>query len=245
VRLMKLTSVTMFVTLLGAATLFGQSAATAARPQKSNIHGTIRLDPATVAFGAEVTFENGKANTIAFTDKEGFYEANLPVGFYTMNVNPMTPGFREYRRPLFRVASATNLTLDATVGPGVPCDLVVPDGSDHTLTPDEAQDACGSLDIFEAPSKDGTPFQLFIDYPNRQRTDRGVIYNSRKLEGFKTPVLVAYNLFTLQADNVVYDVQDRILKAMGNVLVVSPDGGTQRADSMTLKIENGEVTPLL
>jgi hypothetical protein len=245
VRLMKLTSITMFVTLLGAAALFGQSAATAARPQKSNIHGTIRLDPATVAFGAEVTFENGKANTTAFTDKEGFYEANLPAGFYTMTVNPMTPGFRKYRRPLFRVAPAMNLTLDATVEPGVPCDLVVPEGSDHTLTPGEAQDACGSLDVFEAPSKDGTPFQLFIDYPNRQRTDRGVVYNSRKLEGLMTPVLVAYNLFTLQADNVVYDVQARILKAMGNVLVVSTDGGTQRADSMTLKIENGEVTPLL
>jgi hypothetical protein len=55
---------------------------------------------------------------------------------------------------------------------------------------------------------------------------------------------VAYNLFTLQADHIVYDVQRSTLEAMGDVVVENADGTTQRADSMTFKIENGEATLL-
>ena len=59
-----------------------------------------------------------------------------------------------------------------------------------------------------------------------------------------SPVFVAYNLFTLRAERVVYDVQSKTLQATGNVVTVDADGATRRADSMTLEIENGRVTGL-
>jgi lipopolysaccharide assembly outer membrane protein LptD (OstA) len=55
---------------------------------------------------------------------------------------------------------------------------------------------------------------------------------------------VAYNLFTLQADRVDYDVQNRTLEATGNVATVSPNGVTQHADSLTFKFANGEASRL-
>jgi hypothetical protein len=241
----KLTYLTMVVVLLACAALFGQSAPPVSSPQTFHIQGTVHVLSDSAASGAEVTFEGEKTTKTVLTDKKGFYEANLPVGLYTMNVSSLKHGFKEYRRPLFRVASSTNLTLDATVSSGVSCDPVVPEESKHAPTQDEAQDACGGLDLFAVPSEDGVPFQLFIDYPGRQRSDQGNVYGNKKLEGFKTPVFVAYNLFTLQADDVVYDVSGRVLKATGNVVVENADGATQRADSITLKIENGQATPLL
>jgi lipopolysaccharide export system protein LptA len=55
---------------------------------------------------------------------------------------------------------------------------------------------------------------------------------------------VAYNLFSLQADHVVYNVKFRTVEAIGNVVVVNESGATQRAESMTLRIKNGQAIPL-
>lgn len=55
---------------------------------------------------------------------------------------------------------------------------------------------------------------------------------------------MAYNLFSLQADKVTYDVQKRTIEARGNVIAVSESGATQRTDSMAFKIENGQVVML-
>jgi hypothetical protein len=62
--------------------------------------------------------------------------------------------------------------------------------------------------------------------------------------GVEIPVFVAYNLFTLRADRVVYDVQSRTLEATGNVVAENADGTIQRADSMKFRVENGEAIPL-
>lgn len=235
-------SVSLLV-LLFCATAFRQSAAPVPRAQSPNVHGTVRLPFDYAVSRAQVVFDGDTTSKTVFTDKTGFYEADLPVGLYTMIAIASKPGFKEYRRPLFRVASSTNLTLDITFVPGVSCDLVVPDGSDHSQTQDEVQDACGGLEFFRVPSEDGVPFALSIDYPGRRRTDRETVYSSSN-RIIKPPVLVDYNLFTLRADAVVYDVQRRILKATGNVVAVDEKGATQRVDSMTFRIENGQATPL-
>jgi hypothetical protein len=234
----------MLAALLVCATMFAQSATSVTPHQTFYVHGIITYYKDTAAPGAQVTFESDKVSKTVSTDKNGWYEADLPVGFYTMTVSAMKRGFREYRRPLFRAASSTNLTLDATVAPGMSCDLVVPRGSEHTITAEESQDECGGLDLFAVPSKDGVPFQLSIDYPGRQRIDGGNIYESRNLPELKIPILVTYNLFTLQANRVEYDVRSRTLRATGDVLVEGVDGTTQRGDSMTFKIENGEAISL-
>jgi len=232
----------MLVTLMACATLWGQDVDYGL--PVVHVQGTIRTYDRSPVPGAEVTFKGDAITMIVSTNEKGFYKTVLPVGFYSMTVDPLKRGFKEYRRPLFRVASSTSLTLDAFLYVGVSCDLVVAEGSNHTATQDETQDACGGLDFFAAPSGDGDQFQLFIDYPSRQRTDRETVYRSRISQGFKTPVLVAYNLFTLQADEVVYDVQSRILRATGNVVATNADGIARGADSMTFKIENGQATPL-
>jgi lipopolysaccharide assembly outer membrane protein LptD (OstA) len=56
------------------------------------------------------------------------------------------------------------------------------------------------------------------------------------------PIFVAYNLFTLQADEVVYDVKSQTLEASGNVVAESSDGTAEHSDSMVFKIKNGKVT---
>jgi hypothetical protein len=222
---------------------FPQSGKPLARAQSPNVHGTARLPSENILSAAQVVFNGDKISKTVFTDKTGFYKADLPAGLYTMIAMAPKPGFKEYRRPLFRVASSTNLTLDIAFVPGVSCDLVVPNGGDHTPTQDQAQDACGGLEFFRVPSEDGVPFELSIDYPGRRRADQETVYGSSD-QLMKPPVLVAYNLFTLRADAVVYDVQSRILKATGNVLAIDEKGAAQHADSMTFRIGNGQATPL-
>jgi lipopolysaccharide assembly outer membrane protein LptD (OstA) len=70
------------------------------------------------------------------------------------------------------------------------------------------------------------------------------MYDSEWIPGRKFPVFVAYNLFTLHADFVSYDEEGKTLKATGNVIVERTDGTTQRADSMSFRLENGLATPL-
>jgi hypothetical protein len=240
----KFTFITMLAAFLACATLFGQSVASVAPVQIFHAHGTVRVYPGDALPQAQVRFENEKFSKTVYTDKAGLFEANLPVGLYTMTVDPPMLGLKRYRRPLFQVESPTDLTLDAILLPGVSCSPVMPKGSDRIPNRDESQDACGGLDSFRVPSDDGVPFELFIDYPVRQRADRGNVYSSRDLPGLKIPVLVAYNLFTLRAERVVYDVQGRTLDATGKVVVERADGTTQSAESMALKIESGEATPL-
>ena len=222
--------------------LFIQSAASVTQLQSFNVHGTVRLYPNEAISGAKVIFKGERISKTVYTDEKGSYEANLPVGFYTMLVNPLVEGLRTYQRPLFRIAASTNITWDVSILPGIPCDLAWPDG--HVTTNDEAGDFCGGWEFFPVSSQDGIPFQLLINYPARQRTDHETVYISRSLQNIKDPVFVAYNLFTLEADRVTYDEKTRTLEAMGNVGTFNEKGEKQTADSMTFKIDNGEATRL-
>jgi hypothetical protein len=187
-------------------------------------------------------------------DKNGFYETDLPAGIYTMTAQDLSKLHYKYVRPPFLVASSTGVTLNVTFYAGLSCDLKSP-------TPEDVRNACEGIDIFPIPSKDNVPFQISIQYSSRRPTDRGCEYSGLKISvrpigrgddysSPKTPadlkirVFVAYNLFTLQADEVVYNVQSQTLKATGHVVVENADGTTHSADAMTFKIENGQATPL-
>lgn len=245
VRLVKFTSITMLVALLPCVVLFGQSASPTTQLQTFHIRGKIRAFNDSAVPGAEVTFESQKISTTVSSDKSGYYEANLPVGLYSMTAKPVERYLQRYRRPLFRVASPTSLTFNITLDTAGPfCDIKKP-VLDQPLPADDGVRICGGADSFPVPSQDGVPFDLFIQYETRRPTDRGYTYNTgAHLPGSQSPVFVAYNLFTVQADHVLYDVQGRTLEATGNVVATSADGATKRADSMAFKIENGEATPL-
>jgi hypothetical protein len=245
VRLIKFTSTTMLVALLACVVLFGQSASPITESQTFQVRGTIRAFNDSAVGGAKVTFESQKISITVSSDTTGFYEANLPVGLYTMTATPVQRYLQRYRRPLFRAESPTNLTFNITLDPAGPfCDMKKPVPG-QPLPADDGVRVCGGADSFPVPSQDEVPFDLFIQYETRRPTDRGYTYNTgAHLPGSQSAVFAAYNLFTLRADHVVYNVQDRTLEATGSVVDSNADGATQRADSMTFKIENGEAAPL-
>ena len=88
------------------------------------------------------------------------------------------------------------------------------------------------------------PFQLSILYGTRTPVGSTYSYIGEKTHEYEAPVFVAYNLFSLQADRVTYDVEKRTIEASGNVVAVNELGTTQRADSMVFRIENGQVALL-
>jgi hypothetical protein len=258
----------IFITTLAAslfcATLLGQSVTPTIQPQTFHIHGMVRntIDNSVVA-GVKVTFEAEKGSKIVSTDRRGIYEADLPVGLYTMTVQPLSPDQLTYKRPLFRVVSSTNLVFDVTLDTyqKVTCEIVNPPPGNQISEPDRVKNTCGGMDLFLLPSEDGVAFQLLIRFGTRKPTENGYAYSApvdfsvvpepsyvyrsgRNPPTLGTPVFIAYNLFTLRADHVTYDEKNQTLHANGKVVVVNEKGETQRADSMNFRIENGEANPV-
>jgi len=264
VSVSKFIFITNLVASLFCPTLPGQSATPTIQPQTSHIHGTVRstIDDSVVA-GVKVTFEAEKGSKIVLTDRRGIYEADLPGGLYTMTVQPLDPGLLTYKRPLFRVASSTNLVFDVSLNAYHKwiCEIGNPPPGNQISDRDRYKNACGGLDVFPLPSEDGAAFQLLIRFGTRKPIDSGYVYSAgvdfsvlpepsyvyRSGHAPPTlgpPVFVAYNLFTLRADHVTYDEKGQTLHANGKVVVVNEKGEKQRADSMTFRLENGEATPL-
>ncbi len=254
----------MLVASLLCESVFGQSAVPEPRLQTFHIQGLIRTYYDSVVPNGKVTFEGRKFTKTVFADDRGFYETDLALGSYTMTAEyeyrspealfvpfgtaPQDPRLRylqAYERPLFRIASPTSLTLNITLDSAeLSCDRGYGVGPSAS-SPEEGEIVCGGGNFLPVPSNDKVPFELFIRFRTRRNTDKGFVYNTgRDSPGWTTPVFVAYNLFTLRADHVDYDAQTRTLQATGNVVIVNAGGETQRVDSMTFKIENGQATPL-
>lgn len=194
----------------------------------------------------EVTFQGEHVTKTVIVDDKDFYQADLPVGLYKMiaqgpKIGPQA--LKEYVR-LFRVQSRTSIVLNGTLSMArMTCDVLV-GGDTLEQQLEERKNACGGEDSFPVSLNDGTPLQLYIQYPQRQPSDRGYLYTTNKTAEPDVPVLVAYNLFSLQANAVVYDVKNRTIAASGNVVVADGSGTTRHADSMGFRIEDGQVIPL-
>jgi hypothetical protein len=197
--------------------------------------------------GAEVMFEGSETTKAVSSDSRGFYRAELPVGTYSMTV---TRGSAYHKRPLFRVSSPKTIVLDVTLGQSVrscdPATIIVrrPDGTTEKTetvgTPDDLRDECGGWDRFPIFSGEGGSFELLVRYSGRVRRDGARIYNG----GFRNPVLVAFNLFTLTADQITYDLANRTLLATGNVTTTNGSAGSAHANSMKLRIATDSVLRL-
>lgn len=238
---LKVRFITIVVAFLAPTILFGQSAAPETKLQTFRVSGTIRDFRDSRVRGAKVTFESRKNSITVSSDTSGFYEADLPVDLYTMTAKSVEGYLQRYRRPLFRANTPASLTFNITLGPAGPfCDIKKPVAGQPPPADDGVRD-CGGVDTFPVASQDNVPFDLFIQYETRMPTDGGYTYNGgAPLADSQGAVFVAYNLFTLEADRVVYDVQRRTLEGTGNVVVENADGTTRHANSMTFKIENGE-----
>lgn len=223
--------------------LSGQSASPATRAQTFHIKGTITDPLEAVIRGVRVTFQSGQSTTTVIANGVGVYEADLPLGDYTMTV--VSPGFRTYKRPLFRVRSPMNPTFDAmlAVGGGGCGDMIIVNSSGGAPTGDQVRAAtagCSHEDLFPIPSDDA-PLELLIRFGNRVPSHSTYTYTKEK-DPYQMPIFVAYNLFSLQANCVIYHAEQRTLEATGNV-VIEDESGQHRADSISLKIENGRATP--
>ena len=97
-------------------------------------------------------------------------------------------------------------------------------------------------DVYPIPSPDDAPFELYIRYDVRTPTADAIAY-----DGASTidPVFVAYDLFSLRADHVIFDGKNHTLMASGNVVVEAENGTEQHSDRLAFRFENGHATPIL
>lgn len=214
-----------------------QSNKTAAAAATFRVEGTID-DPLNAAIPhVEVHFTGDNADRTLIVDDKGFYQTDLPVGTYTMTaaVPPSGPNrtslFTQYVR-FFRVPSPMTVRLNGTLYVTHTCDGVwIGKDADEGY-----QDDCGGEDSFPFPSKDGVPLRLEIHYVRRKRGEPLVSYRSDTV--VQRPVLVAYNLFDLQADSVDYNAADGTIRAYGHV-IFEDQSGQARAGSAAFKFNDG------
>lgn len=198
---------------------------------------------------AEIEFlRRGHTFTTVHTKRSGRYSTNLPFGEYRMAVRG---GGRnsaiDYRRPDFMVDRPERVFIDVILRVArQTCDvgvtLRVPGPISPEPTPEDVKNACGGNDRF-IPSETEAPFEMSIDYPERSLKDSRYVYGSDRASSLGQ-VSVAYNLFSLEANRVVYDVNTRTIEASGNVVTSDGSGKKQHFDSITLKMENGRAVPL-
>jgi hypothetical protein len=227
--------------------LFSQSTAPANQPQTFHVQGTIKDPLEGVIPGVKVTFQNEQLTTIVTANNVGVYEADLPLGNYTMTAQGPR-GFRIYHRPLFRVTSQATVVLNATLLVGDPCaEMVIINVSGELVTDEQRRaltENCPGEELISIPAGDGLPFQLSVLYGSRTTVGNTCSYIGEKTPQYQAPVFVAYNLFSLQADKVIYDGQKRTIEANGHVVATDKSGATSRADSMAFKVKNGQVVLL-
>lgn len=233
--------VTVAFVALVCANLFGQSPTPTTNGQTFSIKGTLTDPVGAVIPGAKVSFHGTSASKTVSTNDAGRYEADLPFGVYTMSAQ--SPGFRMYRRPPFRVTSKISVSFDIILPVEKYVDPIVISSSGAATPDEEGSPSYYGEESFPAASEDGVPFQVYIRYMTRATTDSTYIYSGEKTP-YEDPVFMAYNLFSLQADQVTYHAKSRTVEASGNVVFVKESGALQRASSITLKIENGHAIPL-
>jgi hypothetical protein len=185
----------------------------------------------------EVHFVGNNLDQTVTADDKGFYQVDLPVGTYTMTaaVPPLANHvslLTKYIR-FFHVASPITITVNGYLDGIYACDGVW--GGKNAE--EDYKDACGGEDSFPFPSNDGVPLRLDISYVRRERGEKLVSYTSTTI--IKRPVLVAYNLFALQADSVDYSPSNKTIGAYGNV-VIEDQSGRSSAKSAAFKFENGK-----
>jgi hypothetical protein len=234
--------------------LVGPSSAFGKLPRTFHVGGTVRDYNGVIVAGprrdftdlpvagAEVIFVGANIVKTVSADEKGHYETDLPLSQYRMIAYSGSRFLQVFERPVFWTGSLTNVTLDVRFEPyRNNCDLGIHAG--HIPNAEDFKNACGGSDSFAVASGDGDLFELAIRYKNREHIDGGYAYVKGSIP-YTGPVFVAYNLFTLRAEYVVYDEKSRTLEAHGNVIVEAADGTVQQSAAVKFRLENGDAKPI-
>jgi len=179
------------------------------------------------------------------TDEAGVYEANLPLGLWTMTVVAHGPDGKiftnttYYRRPPFRVTAPTNLVFDISFPQSTLCTVLVfgPDGGPPTQEQrDHVKASCAGEEFFPVPS-DGVPFEVHV-WGGRRFIGCSVVGGVDIVAACKR-AFATYNTLSVQADDITYDPGESILEAQGNV-VTQDESGEHKAPSMTFYVHDGQ-----
>lgn len=242
---MKSVSALPFLLLLLGAAVVGQSALPPDQATTAHIQGTIKDQTGAPFSNIKVTFQSDVLKKTVTTNGAGEYEAGLPVGRYTMDVT--ASGFRRYHRPWFSLESQAKVTFDVTLPVTSTCHVEIVSTSGPPAPTEEQkkaaiEEACIREELLTVPAKTGAPFQLFVRYEKRTFSKGGNEYFG-DTGPLIDPVLVVYNLFSLQADEVLYRPKTQTIEASGRV-VVEDQSGKRTAAWMSFKLEDGKVTPV-
>jgi hypothetical protein len=245
-RIVRKRTLFRFAALLLCAPLFGQSAPPATQLTTFHIRGTITGFGNVQAFA--VAFEGASSKTV-LTNEAGVYEANLPLGLWTMIVGTSGPDGKiftnmiRYRRPPFRVTAPTSLVFDISLPQSTFCTIAVagPDGAPPTQEQQDHMKAwCLGEEFFSVPSA-SVPFEVHVwggsnfasCWLSAKASWKGDNSVACKRE------FATYNTLSVQADDITYDSGESILEAHGNV-VTQDESGEHKADSMTFHVHNGQ-----
>jgi hypothetical protein len=216
--------------------LFGQSAHPEARLPTFHMSGTI-----TGGQSLAVVFEGALSKTV-LTNEAGFYEADLPLGIWTMKVGAHGPDGKistnmiYYRRPPFRVTAPTSLVFDILLPKRIFCTLAVfgPDGGPPTQEQrDHAQAWCAGEEFFSVPAG-SVPFEVHTWGGPKFGACSVVRDDASCKREFAT-----YNTLSVQADDIAYDAYEGILDAHGKV-VAQDESGQHNANSMIFYVHDGQ-----
>jgi hypothetical protein len=220
--------------------LFGQSAPPVTQLTRFHIRGAITGFGNVHAFA--VAFEGDSSKTV-ITNEARVYEANLPLGLWTLTVRPYGPDGKIianmilYRRPPFRVTAPTSLVFDISLPRAVGCGgmgLIGPNGGPPTQEQrDDLKAWCAGEEFFSVRSA-SVPFEIHIWGGSHFASCAGADDSVACKREFAT-----YNTLSVQADAVTYDPSESILEAHGNV-ETQDESGEHKAHSMIFYVHEGQ-----
>ena len=195
-----------------------------------------------------VVFEGASSKTV-ITNEAGVYEANLPLGLWTMTVADfvhdsagkiITNMRSRYRRPPFRVTAPTSLVFDISLPRSfMTCPLLLRAGGGPPTQ--EEQDhhnaLCAGEEFFSVPS-DSVPFEVhFWGGTHFYFCSFSTLMGGSSVACKRA--FATYNALSVQADDITYDPGGSILEAHGDV-VAQDESGEHKASSMSFYVHDGQ-----
>src|SRR5579862_2750203 len=143
-----------------------------AKPRQPLFHfeGQVWAAGSYPATSAVVTFKNHQSYRTTTTEK-GLFSVELPVGVYSVDVDPQKT-IHKYLGPIFRVTSPMSIKETFFLRPYTDCNYIASGPTEPEFI------TCGGAQAFPIPSKDGTPFEVLIEYFTRRKISDSYLYSA-------------------------------------------------------------------